>query len=90
MKSWITLTEAAELIGVSKGYVCRLLNDGRIKAERIHQRAWLVDRKSAEQFRDNPPAMGRPRKESKPVVAAKKKATASPKKKQTVRKRTTS
>lgn len=90
MEKWITVTEAAALIGVTDAYVSRLINAGKICAERFHGRAWLVDRKSAESYRDNPPAMGRPRKESKPVVAAKKKATASPKKKQTVRKRTTS
>jgi len=61
MKKWITVTEAAELIGVTNSYVTRLLADGRVKGERFHGRAWLVDRKSAESYRDNPPPMGRPR-----------------------------
>jgi excisionase family DNA binding protein len=88
MEKWITVTEAADLIGVTHAYVIRLIGAGRIAAERFHGRAWLVDRRSAEHYRDNPPAMGRPRKEASSRTVVKKKATASPKKKQTVRKRT--
>lgn len=94
MEKWITVTEAAEMIGVSNSCVTRLLVSGRIKGERFHQRAWMVERAGAERYRDHPPAVGRPRKATTEPIAkrkvAKKKATASPKKKQTVRKRTTS
>jgi excisionase family DNA binding protein len=92
MEKWITVTEAAEMIGVSNSCVTRLLVSGRIKGERFHQRAWMVDRSSAEHYRDHPPGVGRPRKAATETQAkrktVKKKATASPKKKQTVRKRT--
>ena len=41
---WITVSEAAELIGCVDGYLRRLLADGRLKGWKAGERAWLVER----------------------------------------------
>jgi excisionase family DNA binding protein len=41
---WITVTEAAEMIGCVEGYLRRLLAAGRLKGWKAGERAWLVDR----------------------------------------------
>jgi excisionase family DNA binding protein len=41
---WITVSEAAELIGCVDGYLRRLLAEGRLKGWKAGERAWLVER----------------------------------------------
>jgi excisionase family DNA binding protein len=41
---WITVSEAAELIGCVDGYLRRLLAAKRLKGWKAGERAWLVER----------------------------------------------
>lgn len=58
----LNVTEAAELIGCDPSRVRQLLREGGLKGIKVHSRAWLVDKKSAEKVRDLPHETGRPRK----------------------------
>jgi excisionase family DNA binding protein len=49
MTSYITTKEAAQLAGVTDGYIRLLLGRGTLKGKRFG-RDWLVSRKSVEQF----------------------------------------
>jgi excisionase family DNA binding protein len=57
----LTTEEAAKLIGCTEGRVCQLLREGAIKGKKFNERAWAVDRESAEKYRDAPQHTGRPR-----------------------------
>jgi len=58
----ISTAEAAILIGCTARCVRQMLVDGRLSGQRIGLRTWIVERKSAENMRENPAKMGRPRK----------------------------
>lgn len=73
----ITIDEAVKRSGFSRSWITRLLNEERLKGLRVHGKAWLVDVKDLQRYAKEKAPIGRPQK---PV--------ASPKKKQTVRKRT--
>jgi excisionase family DNA binding protein len=45
----ISATEAAEILGVSRTWIGRLIDDGTLVGERLHSRAILVSRASAVQ-----------------------------------------
>jgi excisionase family DNA binding protein len=60
----ILISEAAEIIGCTEDHVRRLVRMGQIKAERLGQVLWLVDRRSALAFAKNRPPIGRPRKKN--------------------------
>lgn len=57
----MTVEEAARIIGMHPGAVRRAIVAGRIKARRIGQRLYVVEREEAERYRDNAPKRGRPR-----------------------------
>lgn len=59
---WVTATEAANLIGCSSAHVRFLAASGDLVCEKVGPRAWLIDKKSAEQIAKNPAKTGRPRK----------------------------
>lgn len=65
--SWLTVTEAAQLIGCSGQRIRVLATAARIKSIKVGPRAWLIDRSEAEEMRKNPPKTGRPRKNKKNV-----------------------
>ncbi|MEC0276162.1 helix-turn-helix domain-containing protein [Peribacillus frigoritolerans] len=48
----IIITEAAEILGVSKGTVTYWARTGHFKAEREHGR-WVIDRESLQEFKDS-------------------------------------
>ena len=79
LTGWMSVDEAAELSGFSRTWITRLLNQKRLKGTRINGKAWLVNSSDLKRYAKERAPIGRP---SKPV--------ASPKKKQTVRKRATS
>jgi len=79
LSGWITIDDAVQQSGFSRSWITRLLNEERLKGFRVHGKAWLVDASDLKRYAKERAPIGRP---SKPV--------ASPKKKQTVRKRTTS
>jgi excisionase family DNA binding protein len=61
-KKWLTASEAAILIGCSTSRIRALSREGSLKAEKVGPRAWLVDKKSAEELAKTPAKTGRPRK----------------------------
>jgi len=55
-----TVSEAANILGVTETYIRRLIHEGRMSATRIGRRVWLVPESEVEKFRE-PPRVGRPR-----------------------------
>ncbi len=47
LEVWLTPTDAAKVLGVSRQMVEKRLNDGRYRAVRTRQ-GWLIDPKSVE------------------------------------------
>lgn len=60
-KQRLNVKEAAALIGCSTVRVRQWLAEGKLKGRKFTERAWEIDRKSAEEMRDNPAKTGRPR-----------------------------
>jgi excisionase family DNA binding protein len=56
-KEWFTVTEAAEVLGVSGGRIRQLLLAGRIDGQKLHPRSWVVSAASVRAFGklDRPP-----------------------------------
>ena len=48
--NFISVADAAEIIGVTMGRVRQLLQCGQIKGQHLTPRAWAVDRRSAEKY----------------------------------------
>lgn len=48
---FMTRKQAADFIGVTEQYVSRMIYNKRIKAEKIGDCMWAVDRKSAQDFK---------------------------------------
>jgi excisionase family DNA binding protein len=46
----LTVTEAAELTGYSEGHVRWLIRNGRIEAEQVGKRVYLIDRESLMEY----------------------------------------
>ena len=66
MSDTITTAAAADMLGVTHSYVCRLLRDGRIDGERIDTLrgpVWRVSRASVERYASSPRKVGKPRRE---------------------------
>jgi excisionase family DNA binding protein len=61
-KSFLSVREAAEIIGCTEGRVRQLLIDKEIDGEKLNERAWAVERKSVDKFAAEPQVVGRPRK----------------------------
>ena len=45
---FITTAEAAEILGVTRAYVVMLVARGQLKARKLSNRLWLVNRQSLE------------------------------------------
>src|SRR5690606_28426241 len=67
----VSVNEAAEVIGCTVGRVRQLLIAGRLEGEKLNERAWRVDRRSAEKYARDMAHTGRPR--SRPAKIYKKK-----------------
>lgn len=63
-KNWVTVKEAAEVIGCSGGHVRHLIDDGKLVAKKFGN-CWAVQRKAAEKVSETPAKTGRPRKVQK-------------------------
>jgi len=57
----ISTADAAKLIGVTNRCVLQMIADGRLTAHRLGIRTWQIERKSAEETKQNPAKVGRPR-----------------------------
>lgn len=55
---WISVAEAAEILGVHRNRVLQLVNDGALVAHKVGQR-WNISRQSVESRAANPPKAGR-------------------------------
>ena len=55
---WISVAEAAEILGVHRNRVLQLVNDGALDAHKVGQR-WNISRQSVESRAANPPKAGR-------------------------------
>ena len=68
---WLTLTEAAKLIGRSQARLSQLVKAGQIEHHRIGRQIMIL-KHVALAFRDAPRKHGRPRKEEPPAPPKKK------------------
>jgi excisionase family DNA binding protein len=50
MDAWVTVREAAEMLGVSASRVHQLIENDQLPATRLHARAWVIRRKDVEAF----------------------------------------
>jgi excisionase family DNA binding protein len=58
---WITITEAAAIIGCSTAHLRFLAISEKIKSTKVGPRLWLIDKKAAEKMAKTPAKTGRPR-----------------------------
>ena len=59
----MTITEAAQVLGLHRATVHRRLESGVMRGERVHEKLWLIPREEAERWRDKGRLpVGRPRK----------------------------
>jgi excisionase family DNA binding protein len=65
LKKWLTVAEAAEIIGCSQQRVRFLAKQSEIKSEMLTGKCWLIDRVAAETMAKTPAKTGRPRKSQK-------------------------
>jgi len=58
---YITVEEAAEIIGCTRPHVRFLLGEESIVGHKLSDRVWLVEKKSAQAYARKPQKRGRPR-----------------------------
>jgi excisionase family DNA binding protein len=63
-KNWITVKEAAEIIGCSNGHVRHLIDGQKLVAKKFGN-CWAIEFKAAQKVARNPAKTGRPRKVQK-------------------------
>lgn len=51
MKDWLTVSEAAEVVGMTRQNLYKHLYDGRLRAAET-KHGWIIDPQSAEEYRD--------------------------------------
>ena len=61
IENWVSVAEAAEIIGCTDGRVRQLLRDHELAGQKINERAWVISRDSVERFAKKPQIFGRPR-----------------------------
>lgn len=59
--NYVSVPEAAEIIGCTQGRVHQLRDEGQITGEKVNGRAWLLLRKDVEKIANTKAATGRPR-----------------------------
>lgn len=59
--AFVSVAEAAAIIGCTAAHVRRLLIDGTLAGQKLNERAWAVEKKSAERYARTPQTFGRPR-----------------------------
>lgn len=64
---FVSTTEAAEIIGVTRTRVIQMLGSGELPGEKINSRAWLIERKAAEKVAQAKYTTGRPRSRRQPA-----------------------
>ena len=61
LEDYLTVREAAEVVGCTTGRICQLLQDGTIAGVKFNGRAWAVVKKSAQEYARRSVNVGRPR-----------------------------
>ena len=61
MMSFVSVTEAADLIGVTDSYVRRLLREKELVGQKVGARAWVIPMEEVKRFKDEPRNPGPPR-----------------------------
>lgn len=64
-KPFVSVADAAAILGCTVGRIRQLLIDGTIAGTKLNERAWAVERKSVEKLAKIPQTTGRPRLTSK-------------------------
>jgi len=59
--SFVSVQEAADLIGITDGRVRQLLRSGELRGHKVNERAWIIPMDEVERFRKLPPGKGRAR-----------------------------
>lgn len=57
-KKYYTVTQAAALVGVTTGYVRKLLRDKEIVGEKFGERAWIIPANQLEKMKESPTGRG--------------------------------
>ena len=61
--AFLSVAEAAELIGVTDGRIRQLLLRGKLRGQKLGKSTWAIPRREVERYAaQTPPAVGRPRK----------------------------
>lgn len=60
-ENWVTVKQAADIIGCRVQHVRLLARNNEIKASRIGEKLWVIDRTSAEKYAKAKKKTGRPR-----------------------------
>jgi len=61
VENYVNVREAAAIIGCTDGRVRQMLIEGRLSGVKANERAWMIDRRAAEEIRDSECVTGRPR-----------------------------
>lgn len=70
IESYLRVAEAAQELGVTSQQVRHLIRQGRLRAERINPRLYLVERASVEHYKRSRQPPGRPRRFQASCVAS--------------------
>lgn len=60
-RRFLSVKEAADVIGCTVGRVRQLLIAGDLKGEKLNERAWAIPRTVAQKYAEKPAKTGRPR-----------------------------
>ena len=69
----LTVTEAAEHMGCSVGWLRKLLESGRLEGRKFGQRSWLIPLKAADEAKANLTSRSLGQREAKPSAPKKRK-----------------
>lgn len=59
--NYIGTGRAAEIIGCTSNWVCKLLQEGTLSGVKVSQRSWILPEKAAQQYARKTKRTGRPR-----------------------------
>lgn len=61
IENWISVNEAATVLGCTDGRIRQLLRDHELSGQKVNARAWIISRESVERLAKKPQTVGRPR-----------------------------
>lgn len=60
-RPFLSVDEAARLLGCTTGRIRQMLRSGELKGEKLNERAWAVSKDSAQKAAEKTHSRGRPR-----------------------------